>query len=115
MKTTLVATATLLLAACASQPPGPALTAAEHCARMVQAIPAAAIALPTMGARIASATLVPPSALAMLPKPPFAPTPPEIAVIPAAPEYCQVIGAHPQFTEQARPVDRNRNRIGQRS
>lgn len=104
MKTTLVATATLLLAACASQPPGPALTAAEHCARMVQAIPAAAIALPTMGARIESATLVPPSALAMLPKPPFAPTPPEIAVIPAAPEYCQVIGAILPVDPQAPPI-----------
>jgi hypothetical protein len=32
MKTTLAATATLLLAACASQPPCPALAAAEHCA-----------------------------------------------------------------------------------
>ena len=44
MKSILAATATLLLAACASQPSGPVLTAAEHCARMGQAIPAAAIA-----------------------------------------------------------------------
>lgn len=52
MKTILAATATVLLAACASKPPGLVLTAAEHCARMVPAIPAAAIALPSMGARI---------------------------------------------------------------
>jgi feruloyl esterase len=104
MKTILAATTTLLFAACASQPPGPVLSAAEHCSRMADAIPASAIALPTMGARIESAKLVPPSALAMLPKPPFTPTPPEIAVIPAAPEYCQVIGAILPVDPQAPPI-----------
>jgi feruloyl esterase len=104
MKTILAAAVSLLLAACASQPSGPALTAAEHCASMAQAIPASAIALPTSGARIESATLVPPSPLALLAKPPFVPTPPEIAVIPAAPEYCQVIGAIMPVDPGAPPI-----------
>jgi feruloyl esterase len=104
MKIILTITAPLLLAACASQPPGAVLTAAEHCARIDQAIPASAIALPTRGARIESATLVPPSRLALLPKPPFSPAPPEIAVIPAAPEYCQVIGAILPVDPQAPPI-----------
>ncbi len=29
--------------------------------------------------------------------------------------HCQMVSAHLQFTIQARPIDRNRNRIGQRS
>ena len=55
MKTALAATATLLLAACASQQHASLPTAAEQCARLAQAIPAFAIALPTRGVRIDAA------------------------------------------------------------
>ena len=104
MKTALAATATLLLAACASQQHASLPTAAEQCARLAQAIPAFAIALPTRGARIDAATLVPATELALLPKLPFSPAPPEIAVIPAAPEHCQVLGAILPVDPQAPPI-----------
>jgi len=42
---------------------------------------------------IESATLVAPTPLMLRPKVPFSPPPPEIAVAPALPEHCQVIGA----------------------
>ncbi len=102
MKTILAAGAALVLTGCAAQPPVP--TAAEACARLARTIPAERIGLPSKGATIESVTLVPPSQLAMLPKPPFSPTPPEIAVIPANPEHCRVIGAIMPVDPQAPPI-----------
>src|SRR5471030_48220 len=102
MKAIFVSGATLVLAACAAQPPAP--TAAEACAHLIQPIAADRIGLPSKGATIESATLVPASLLAMLPKPPFVPTPPEIAVLPANPEHCRVIGAIMPVDPQAPPI-----------
>ena len=94
MKSTLFAALPLLLlAACADNPPVPALSATDACALLTQPIPATAIDLPTNGATIESATLTAPAELSLLPKPPFSPTPPEILVVPATPEYCRVLGA----------------------
>ena len=91
-----------LAASCAHQPHTP--TAAEACARMTLAIPAERIGLPTHGAVIESATFVAASPLSILPKPPFSPTPPEIAVVPAQPEYCRVIGAIMPVDPLAPPI-----------
>jgi len=92
--------AILLLAACASRPVDP--TAA--CTALAQPIPAAAIGLPTGGATIESAKLVAPSALEIRAKVPFGPPPPEVAVAPALPEHCQVIGAIAPIDPKAPPI-----------
>ena len=70
----------LLLAGCA----GRFLDPLEGCAAMKE---------PMKGVTIESATLVAPTPLMLRPKVPFSPPPPEIAVAPALPEHCQVIGA----------------------
>jgi len=85
----LVAPAALLLAGCANAPVDPAAA----CAALALPVPAGAIGLPSSGARIESATLVAPSALAVRAKVPFTPPPPEIAIAPALPEHCEVVGA----------------------
>ena len=81
--------ATLLLAACAGTPVDPNAA----CAALKAPIAAGAIGLATDGATIESVTLVAPSALEVRPKVPFAPPPPEVAIAPALPEHCQVVGA----------------------
>ena len=81
--------ATLLLAACAGTPVDPNAA----CAALKAPIAAGAIGLATGGATIESVTLVAPSALEVRPKVPFAPPPPEVAIAPALPEHCQVVGA----------------------
>jgi feruloyl esterase len=81
--------AALLLAACAGQPVDPNAA----CAALKQPIPAGAIGLPTGGAVIESATLVAATDLVVRPKVPFGPPPPEVAIGPALPEHCQVVGA----------------------
>ena len=96
----LLLSALLLFAGCASGPVDPNAA----CAALAQPIPATAIGLPTSGARIESATLVAPSLLAVRPKVPFAPPPPEVAVAPALPEYCQVAGAIAPVDPKAPPI-----------
>jgi feruloyl esterase len=92
--------AALLLTACASQPVDP--TAA--CLALKAPISASAIGLPSGAAAIESATLVAPSALQVRPKVPFAPPPPEVAIAPALPEHCQVIGAIAPIDPKAPPI-----------
>jgi Tannase and feruloyl esterase len=67
-------------------------TAADDCMRLKEPIPAASIGLPSNGAIIESTALMGPSQLAAA-ELPFGPLPPYLAVVPAAPEYCKVIGA----------------------
>ena len=102
-KTLAALAALLLLAACASGPG----TRASHdapaaCANLKRPIAAALIGLPGGDANMESAALVAPSELSVLPKPPFSPAPPEIAVVPATPEYCKVIGAIAPVDPKAR-------------
>jgi len=70
----------LLLAGCAGRFVDPV----EGCAAMKE---------PMKGVTIESATLIAPTPLMLRPKLPFSPPPPEIAIAPALPEHCQVIGA----------------------
>ncbi len=91
-----------MLAGCATPPP--AVDAAQACAALARPIEARAIGLPSGGAVVESASLVAAAPLALNPKPPFAPTPPEIAVIPQTPEYCRVIGAIAPVDAKAPPI-----------
>lgn len=76
----LALSATLLLAGCA----GGFLDPVEGCAAMKE---------PMKGVTIESATLLAPTPLLLQPKVPLSPPPPEIAIAPALPEHCQVVGA----------------------
>ena len=87
----LVLSAALLLAGCASKPVDPVAACA-------------ALNEPPRGVTIESATLVAPTPLMVRPKVPFSPPPPEIAVAPALPEYCQVIGAIAPIDPKAPPI-----------
>jgi hypothetical protein len=89
--------ASLTPALCAAQP------ASDVCARLTEAIPAAQIGLPTGGATIDSAELVPPKPLGSA-ELPFGPLPPYLAVVPAAPEYCKVIGTIAPVDPKAPPI-----------
>jgi Tannase and feruloyl esterase len=82
---------------------GLAQTPSDDCTRLKAPIAAASIALPTSGAKIESATPVPaaPFSVAELP---FGPPPPEMAVNPAVPDYCKVIGAIAPVDPQAPPI-----------
>lgn len=104
-KTLAALAAALLLAACASGPGTRAPDdAAAACASLKTPVAAALIGLPGGDANIESAALVAPSELMVLPKPPFSPTPPEIAVVPATPEYCKVVGAIAPIDPRAPPI-----------
>jgi feruloyl esterase len=92
--------AIFLLTACASRPVNPLAA----CTGLQLPIPASAIGLPTSGAGIDTAILVAPSALAVRPKVPFGPPPPEVAVAPALPEYCQVNGTVAPVDPKAPPI-----------
>lgn len=81
-----VVLAGLVPSVCAAQPAG------DACARLKESIPAADIGLPTGGAGIQSAELIGASQLTLADLP-FGPLPSYLAVVPAAPEYCKVIGA----------------------
>src|SRR6516162_7056033 len=83
----------LLTACAAGTSTTRASVAAQQCAALAQPIDAGSIGLPSGGALVESATLVEPAPLAMNPKPPFTPAPPEVAVMPAKLEYCKVVGA----------------------
>ena len=87
----LASTLVLLLTGCASRPLDPV----EGCAAMKE---------PMKGVTIESATLVAPTPLMVRPKVPFSPPPPEIAIAPALPEYCRVIGAIAPADPRAPPI-----------
>jgi hypothetical protein len=85
----------------------PALCAAETagtaCAPLREPIPAASIGLPSGGATIETAELVPPSPLSAA-QLPFGPLPSYLAVVPASPEYCKVNGAIAPVDPKAPPI-----------
>jgi feruloyl esterase len=87
----LILPAVLLLAACASKPVDPIAACA-------------ALKEPARGITIESATLVAPTPLVIRSKVPFGPPPPEVAIAPALPEYCQVIGAIAPTDPRAPPI-----------
>lgn len=84
-------------ALCAAQSPG------ESCSRLKDAIPASAIGLPSGGAVIDSAELMPPAPLAAA-QLPFGPLPSYLAVVPATPGYCKVLGAIAPVDPKAPPI-----------
>jgi feruloyl esterase len=85
----------------------PALCAAQSagndCARLRESVPTASIGLPSAGATIDSADVVPPSPLALA-ELPFGPLPSYLAVVPAAPEYCRVTGVIAPTDPKAPPI-----------
>jgi feruloyl esterase len=97
--------AVLLLAACSTpQLDVSSLPPAQACAVLTQPVEPALIGLPSGRATIESAQLIAPSPVAVNPKPPFAPTPPEAAVIAATPEYCKVLGSIAPLDRSAPPI-----------
>ena len=82
---------------CAAQPTG------EACVRLKESIPAASIGLPTSGATIESAELKPPAPFTLA-ELPFGPLPSFLAVVPATPEYCKVVGAIAPVDPKAPPI-----------
>jgi Tannase and feruloyl esterase len=95
----LVVAAAALLSACST----PALMSSDvkaGCATLVAGIDRAAIALPTGGASIDSATLVPASPLAVAER---GPTPASL-ITPAVPEYCKVLGRILPMDPSAPPI-----------
>ncbi|MBV9558935.1 MAG: tannase/feruloyl esterase family alpha/beta hydrolase [Bradyrhizobium sp.] len=80
-----------------------AQSADEHCAALKETIPAAKIGLPSGGATIESADVVAASPLTAA-QLPFGPLPPYLAVVPAAPEYCKVLGAIAPLDPKAPPI-----------
>ena len=103
MKTVLAIATLILVAACSSGPSKP-VDPAQGCAELKEPISAGAIGLPTSGATIESAVLVAAAPLALNPKPPFNPPPPDFAVVPATPEYCKVVGAIAPVDAKAPPI-----------
>lgn len=97
----------LAIAGCALAMFGPSLcvaqTAASPCARLKEPVPPAMIGLPTSGATIESVQLVQPMPLAPA-QLPFGPPPPYLAVSPATPEYCKVLGSIAPVDPKAPPV-----------
>src|SRR5205807_7294340 len=81
----LVAAASLVPTLCAAQP-------GDDCAQLKAPVPAASIGLPSGAATIDSTELMPAAPL-MAAQLPFGPLPSYLAVVPATPEYCKVIGA----------------------
>jgi hypothetical protein len=100
MKHRIVSVALSLLAPCAAALADPA----TQCADLRAPIAAGAIGLASGGARIESAKLVAPSVLEVRQKVPFGPPPPEVALAPALPEHCQVIGAIAPVDAKAPPI-----------
>jgi feruloyl esterase len=96
----IILSAVFLFAACAGKPVDPVAA----CTELQLPIPASAIGLPSGGASIDTVILVAPSALAVRPKVPFGPPPPEVAVAPALPQYCQVTGAIAPVDPKAPPI-----------
>jgi feruloyl esterase len=80
-----------------------AQTAGDACAQLKAPVPAAGIGLPSGGATIDAAEVVPPSPLTLA-NLPFGPLPPYLAVVPATPEYCKVTGAIAPIDPKAPPI-----------
>ena len=80
-----------------------AQTTRDDCMRLNEAIPATSIGLPTTGVTIEVAELMPAVSLEMA-QLPFGPAPSYLAVAPAAPEYCKVIGAITPVDPKAPPI-----------
>ena len=102
-----VLAAAIALGACSSAsltPPSPIADAGAACASLNAPIPAAAIALPTRGAVIESATLYGPSAETATDPLPFVPPPPEAVIVPAMPEHCRVVGRIEPVDPKAPPI-----------
>jgi len=98
-RTLCLAVAACLLAACST----PALLSADTkagCASLVAGIDREAIGLPTSGASIDSATLVPASPLAVAERGPT----PAALITPAAPEYCKILGRIVPVDPSAPPI-----------
>ena len=94
-----IAAAAALLSAC-STPPLLQSDVQAGCAALGAAIDKASIGLPTSGATIDSATLVPASALAVAERGPT----PAARITPAAPEYCKVLGRIAPVDPAAPPI-----------
>jgi feruloyl esterase len=89
--------AALAPAPCAAQAP------TNDCAPLKEPIAAVSIGLPSGGATIETAEVVPPTPLKSADLP-FGPLPPYLAVVPAAPEYCKVVGAIAPVDPKAPPI-----------
>lgn len=63
------------------------------CSALMAPIPASAIGLPSGGAVIETATLLPGNGVTLTNPLPFLPPPPEAVVQPATPQFCKVVGA----------------------
>ena len=81
-------------------PPDPAAA----CSALAAPIAAVAIALPTRGATIDSASFTPASAEAPTNPLPFVPPPPEAVITPAMPAHCRVIGRIASVDPAAPPI-----------
>jgi Tannase and feruloyl esterase len=92
-----------MLLASLSPTVGTAQTTGNDCAPLKEPIPAASIGLPSGGATIESAEFMPAAPLAAA-EIPFGPLPSYLAVVPAAPEYCKVIGAIAPVDPKAPPI-----------
>jgi len=77
--------------------------AGETCTRLKESIPTADVGLPSGGATIESAELKQPTPLTLA-ELPFKPLPSFLAVVPAAPEYCKVVGAIAPVDPKAPPI-----------
>ena len=94
-----------LLAGCAGLPWGHAGVDAEAaCSALMAPIATSAIGLPSGGAVIESATLLPASGLTLTNPLPFIPPPPEAVVVPATPQYCKVLGVIKPVDPAAPPI-----------
>jgi hypothetical protein len=80
-----------------------AQTSVNDCARLKEPVAATGIGLPSAGATIDSAEVIPPSPISPA-ELPFGPLPSYLAVVPAAPEYCKVIGAIAPVDPKAPPI-----------
>jgi feruloyl esterase len=103
MKILLAAVSVLFVAACTTESSKNA-DPSQACTALKESIGSSAIGLPSSGATIESAALVAAAPLAMNPKPPFSPPPPDFAVVPATPEYCKVVGAIAPVDPKAPPI-----------
>ena len=94
-----------LLGGCAGLPWQQAGANAEAaCTALMASVPASAIGLPSGGAVIESATLLPGNSLTFTNPLPFIPPPPEAVVQPATPAYCKVVGAIQPVDPAAPPI-----------
>lgn len=80
-----------------------AQTSENDCTRLKEPVAPTGIGLPSAGATIDSAEVIAPSPISPA-ELPFGPLPSYLAVVPAAPEYCKVIGAIAPIDPKAPPI-----------